>query len=91
VSEEFRCLPSAAVRELEEDPSQIALDVIEVREYARCKDAFETPEKDGKREKALEPYYVEGDPKPILRTVEANATELFKERNPHIRMGHSKK
>lgn len=39
--EEFSCLPSQAVRELLDDPQQLALDVMELRAYARTKDALD--------------------------------------------------
>jgi len=89
VCEDFGCLPSVAVRELEDDPSHIALAVLDVREYARCKDAYETPAGE-KREKALERYYNGVEMRPVLQAVEANATALFVERNPNIRLGHKK-
>lgn len=39
--EEFHCLPSQAVRELMDDPSQIALDIMELRAYARAKECLD--------------------------------------------------
>lgn len=62
---------------------------MEVRDYARCKEAYDMP-KGEQRDKALERYHVDGEPKPVLRAVEANAVELFRERNPHIRLGQTK-
>lgn len=45
VCEEFGCLPSEAVRELMEDPTQLALDILELRAYARAKAALEQAER----------------------------------------------
>jgi hypothetical protein len=45
VCEEFNCLPSAAVRELMNDPAQMALDIIEFRAYARAKEALDNAKK----------------------------------------------
>lgn len=43
--EEFNCLPSAAVRELEEGIPGLAYDVMELRAYARAKAALDAAEK----------------------------------------------
>ena len=37
ICEEFSCLPLAAVRELSDDPEQMAVDILELRGYARTK------------------------------------------------------
>lgn len=37
ICEEFHCLPSEAKKELLDDPSQMALDILELRAYARAK------------------------------------------------------
>lgn len=63
--------------------------MLDVREYARCKEAFEMPAGE-KRDAAVERYYSGSDQRPVLAAVEANATALFTERNPNIRMGHKK-
>lgn len=51
VCEEFGCLPSEAARELETDPERMALEIMELRAYARasqylkqCVKAGEKPE-----------------------------------------------
>lgn len=36
ICEEFRCVPSVAVREIERDP-RLVLDIMELRRYARAK------------------------------------------------------
>ena len=41
VCEEFHCLPSQAVRELMNDPSQMALDIIDLRSYAQAKEILD--------------------------------------------------
>ena len=41
VCEEFGCLPSQAVAELEEGPTQLVLDIMEFRAYAGAKRAVE--------------------------------------------------
>lgn len=41
VCEEFQCLPSEAIRELEEGVPGLALDVMELRSYARAKHALD--------------------------------------------------
>lgn len=46
VCEEFHCLPSAAVRELMDDPSGLALEVMEQRAYARTKEQVDRASKD---------------------------------------------
>jgi hypothetical protein len=45
VCEEFNCLPSQAVRELMNDPSNLALDIMELRAYSRAKEALDNAEK----------------------------------------------
>lgn len=35
--EEFSCLPLAVVRELSDDPEQLAVQILELRAYARAK------------------------------------------------------
>lgn len=47
VCEEFGCLPSDAVRELMDDPAGLALDVMELRAYARAKEALDSAKKAG--------------------------------------------
>lgn len=41
VCEEFGCLPTAAVRELETDPEQRVLRIMRLREYARARAAID--------------------------------------------------
>ena len=41
VCEEFHCLPSEAAREIMEDPAQMAFDIMELRAYARAKEALD--------------------------------------------------
>lgn len=41
VCEEFHCLPSQAVRELETDPSRLALTIMALRSYRRTLDALD--------------------------------------------------
>lgn len=41
VCEEFHCLPSQAVRELMNDPANLALDIMEFRAYARAKELLD--------------------------------------------------
>ena len=41
VCEEFGCLPSQAVRELYEGPSQLVLDIMELRAYVAAKAVVE--------------------------------------------------
>jgi len=41
VCDEFGCLPSAAYRELMNDPSGMALDIMRLRNYARSKDILD--------------------------------------------------
>jgi hypothetical protein len=41
VCEEFHCLPSQAVREIMDDPQQMALDIIHLRGYAYAKETLE--------------------------------------------------
>lgn len=43
--EEFHCLPTEAVRELEEGIPGLAYDVLELRAYARAKAALDAAEK----------------------------------------------
>ena len=47
VCEEFHCLPSQAIRELEHDPEQLAVSIMRLRAFQRAKqlyDAADTPE-----------------------------------------------
>jgi hypothetical protein len=37
ICEEYSCLPLAAVRELSDDPEQMAVQILELRAYARTK------------------------------------------------------
>ena len=41
ICEEFGCLPSQAVEELYEGPTQLVLDIIEIRAYAQAKRTVE--------------------------------------------------
>jgi len=41
ICEEFHCLPSQAIREWDDDAYGLALDVIELRGYARAKRAWD--------------------------------------------------
>lgn len=41
VCEEFNCLPSAAVREIMDDPGGMAMEIIRLRHYARTKDILD--------------------------------------------------
>ena len=41
ICEEFNCLPSAALRELMNDPAQMAIDIMELRAYARTKEMLD--------------------------------------------------
>lgn len=43
--EEFACLPSAALRELNEAPWPLVLDVIDLRAFARAKQTVESTKK----------------------------------------------
>jgi len=45
VCEEFGCLPSAAIRELEEMPVGLVFDVMALRSYARTKDRVDAAKK----------------------------------------------
>ena len=45
VCEEFKCLPSQAVEELMNDPSHLALDIMEIRSYARAKEILDNAKK----------------------------------------------
>ena len=45
VCEEFSCLPSEALRELLDDPNNMALDIIELRAYARTKQQIDDAKK----------------------------------------------
>jgi hypothetical protein len=42
VCEEFHCLPSQAVRELEQDPDRLALNILSLRDYARAKRVYDS-------------------------------------------------
>ncbi len=41
VCEEFHCLPSQAVKEIMTDPNQMALEIMQLRNYARAKEALD--------------------------------------------------
>ena len=41
VCEEFGCLPSAAKRELEDDPERMAEEILSIRAYAATKRAYD--------------------------------------------------
>jgi hypothetical protein len=41
VCEEFHCLPSQAVRELENDPERLALKILPLRAYAKAKEIYD--------------------------------------------------
>lgn len=41
ICEEFHCLPSQAEKELFDDPKQMALDILELRAYARAKEMLD--------------------------------------------------
>ena len=45
ICEEFNCLPSEALGELMDEPRGMALDIMELRAYARAKDALDNAEK----------------------------------------------
>lgn len=49
VCEEFGCLPSQALAEIEEGPTQLLLDVMELRAYAQAKRAVDETYEAGKR------------------------------------------
>ena len=42
VCEEFNCLPSAAIREIMDDPCGMALKIMNLRHYARVKDVLDS-------------------------------------------------
>lgn len=80
----------AAVREINNDPELLVLDVIDAREYSRCKDAYEIKDQE-KRDVALEGYHdAVGEPKAVLKAVKENTIELFKERRPNQKFGQTK-
>ncbi len=41
ICEEFHCLPTAAINELFDDPSGMAIEILELRAYARAKEALD--------------------------------------------------
>jgi hypothetical protein len=41
ICEEFHCLPTAAVNELFDDPGGMAIEILELRAYARAKEALD--------------------------------------------------
>jgi len=41
VCEEFNCLPSAAIREIKNDPAQMVFDIMELRAYANTKEMLD--------------------------------------------------
>lgn len=41
VCEEFGCLPSAAVREIKDDPNGTAMEIMRLRHYARTKELLD--------------------------------------------------
>ncbi len=43
--EEFNCLPSQAVKELLDDPTNLAIDIMELRSYARAKELLDNAKK----------------------------------------------
>ena len=47
ICEEFQCLPSQAVREWEADDEGLVLDVLELRGYARAKQAWDQATESG--------------------------------------------
>ncbi len=63
VCEEFHCLPSEAIKELMNDPTNLALDIIELRAYAAAKHTVDTtplsklPKKDATIDRVLEIKY----------------------------------
>jgi hypothetical protein len=48
ICEEFNCLPSQALNEMLDDPSSMALEIIELRAYARAKELIDTTDKQDK-------------------------------------------
>lgn len=46
VCEEFGCVPSVAIRELEDGPAELIWDIVELRAYARAKATVERATKD---------------------------------------------
>ena len=41
ICEEFHCLPTAAVTELLDDPTGMAMEILELRAYSRAKEALD--------------------------------------------------
>lgn len=58
VCQGFNCLPSAAIRELENDPDQLAMLVLDLRGYEMAKRAFDraTDKVDGLKAWQGDPY-----------------------------------
>ena len=46
ICEEFHCLPTEAVNEMLDDPCNMALDILELRSYARMKDQIDRTKKE---------------------------------------------
>ena len=46
ICEEFHCLPSEAMKEIMDDPSQMAFDIMELRAYAAAKEALDNAKKE---------------------------------------------
>lgn len=62
VCEEFKCLPTRAMWELENDPDQVVLRVLLVRDFMRVREAWEAHTKDEKHPKpegALADLFIE--------------------------------
>lgn len=74
ICEEFGLSPLQAQRELDLDPEHLALDIIEVRSYMRCKHAYDGAT-DGADDK-LDPWR----DTPTLEMVMENTHALYKER-----------
>jgi hypothetical protein len=69
-------LPSEAKRELERDPEQLAIHVIEARAYAECKAAYD--ETTDPKDDRLNPWR----DSPTLELVSDITRELYDERRP---------
>jgi hypothetical protein len=72
ICEEFSCLPSQALRELDTDPERLALMIPDLRAYAAAKRAFDAAR--GKADASLDAW--EGSPHMTLVQVHTLALRL---------------
>lgn len=79
VCEEFTLPPSAALREIDDDEEGLILDLLHVRSYIRCKEAYDLPAGD-ERDKRLVPW----QDSTVLRDVEDNAREITRAHMPKL-------